>query len=91
MLAAEGYPFSPVKGDVIEALAEDNDSQIVFHAGTKMNAEGRPVVSGGRVLCVVGLGDTLKQAAERAYDAVGRTSFRGMQFRRDIGYRALGR
>lgn len=91
VLAAEGYPFSPVKGDVIEALAEDNDSQIVFHAGTKMNAEGRPVVSGGRVLCVVGLGDTLKQAAERAYDAVGRTSFRGMQFRRDIGYRALGR
>lgn len=91
VLAAEGYPFNPVKGDVIEALAEDNDSQIVFHAGTKMNEEGRPVVSGGRVLCVVGLGDTLKQAAERAYDAVGRTSFRGMQFRRDIGYRALGR
>lgn len=91
VLAAEGYPFNPVKGDVIEALAEDNDSQIVFHAGTKMNEEGRPVVSGGRVLCVVGLGDTLKQAAERAYEAVGRTSFRGMQFRRDIGYRALGR
>lgn len=91
VLAAEGYPFSPVKGDVIEALAEDNDSQIVFHAGTKMNEDGRPVVSGGRVLCVVGLGDTLKEAAERAYDAVGRTGFRGMQFRRDIGYRALGR
>lgn len=91
VLASEGYPFNPVKGDVIEFLADDNDSQIVFHAGTKMNEEGRPVVSGGRVLCVVGLGDTLKEAAERAYDAVGRTGFRGMQFRRDIGYRALGK
>ena len=60
--AARGYPAKPEKGAVITSLPKDTPEQKVFHAGTKLDAEGRPVVSGGRVLCVVGLGESVAQA-----------------------------
>ena len=89
--AARGYPTRPEKGAVIEALPEDNAETHVFHAGTALDDEGLTIVSGGRVLCVVGLGDTVKAAQERAYEAAHQVKFDGMQMRSDIGYRAIGR
>ena len=61
-----------------------------FHAGTALDGK-RVVTSGGRVLCVTALGDKVKMAAERAYEAVEKIRFEGMQFRRDIGHRAFGK
>ena len=75
----------------ITALPEDNAETHVFHAGTALDDEGLTIVSGGRVLCVVGLGDTVKAAQERAYEAAHQVKFDGMQMRSDIGYRAIGR
>ena len=92
VLAAGGYPESPRTGAPIEGLdritaAAHPDVQ-VFHAGTAL-ADGRPVVSGGRVLCVTALGDSVKQAQRAAYAAVADLHFDGMQYRSDIGFRAL--
>jgi phosphoribosylamine--glycine ligase len=89
VLAAEGYPGKVASGDAIEGadLPFPDDVQ-VFHAGTARDAAGRVVTSGGRVLTVCALGDGLADAARRAYDAVARVRFRGMQLRRDIGGRA---
>jgi phosphoribosylamine--glycine ligase len=88
VLAAHGYPEEPRKGDRIDGLPKPEGDCRVFHAGTR--TEGKAVVtSGGRVLCVTALGDNLRAARSRAYDAVERISFDGMQFRRDIGHRAL--
>src|SRR5688572_14983458 len=88
VLAAHGYPEEPRKGDRIEGLPKAADDCRVFHAGTRL--EGKTVLtSGGRVLCVTALGDSVKMARTRAYDAVERIRFAGMQFRRDIGARAL--
>jgi phosphoribosylamine--glycine ligase len=88
VLAAEGYPGKVASGDVISGLdAAQPDDVAVFHAGTATDAQGRVVTSGGRVLTVCALGDGLDAAARRAYEAVGRISFRGMQHRRDIGQR----
>ena len=64
---------------------------MVFHAGSKMNEEGKPVVSGGRVLCVVGLGESVAAAQKTAYEAANEVKFDGMQMRSDIGYRAINR
>jgi phosphoribosylamine--glycine ligase len=90
VLAAHGYPEEPRKGDRIEALPRPADDCRVFHAGTRL--EGRTVLTnGGRVLCVTALGDSVKMARSRAYDAVERIRFDGMQFRKDIGFRALKR
>jgi phosphoribosylamine--glycine ligase len=90
VLAAGGYPESPRKGDEITGLAKDEDDVHVFHAGTE-DRDGKVVTSGGRVLCVTALGDKVKMAAERAYEVADRIKFAGMQFRRDIGHRAIGR
>ncbi|MFY9316845.1 MAG: phosphoribosylamine--glycine ligase [Burkholderiales bacterium] len=88
VLAAGGYPEEPRKGDEIHGLPKATDDCRSFHAGTKL--EGRKLVtSGGRVLCVTALGDSLKMARARAYDAVETIRFDGMQFRKDIGHRAL--
>lgn len=87
--AAEGYPEKPVKGDVIESLAKNDGDHITFHAGTSWNAEHQMIANGGRVLCVVGLGESLKIAQQKAYEAVAETKWRGMQHRSDIGWRAL--
>jgi phosphoribosylamine--glycine ligase len=86
VLAAEGYPGKVASGDAIEgADGPFPDDVQVFHAGTARAPDGRVVTSGGRVLTVCALGDGLDDAARRAYEAVGRVSFRGMQFRKDIG------
>jgi phosphoribosylamine--glycine ligase len=89
VLAAEHYPETPKKGDVIHGLPErDPDDVHVFHAGTA-HFEGRIVTAGGRVLCVTALGETVRAAQKRAYEAVDGIRFHGMQFRRDIGHRAI--
>jgi len=88
VLAAHGYPDDPRKGDRISGLPAAAEDCRVFHAGTKL--EGKtPVTSGGRVLCVTALGDSLKMARARAYEAVEQIRFDGMQYRKDIGHRAL--
>ena len=89
VLAARGYPEHPEKGAVITGLAPETDDSVIFHAGTANDEQGRIVVSGGRVLCVVGLGDTLKEAHDAAYRTADQVHFDGVQKRRDIGYRAL--
>ena len=89
VLAARGYPEHPEKGAVITGLSEETDDAVIFHAGTATDANGNIVVSGGRVLCVVGLGDTLKEAHDAAYRTADQVHFDGVQKRRDIGYRAL--
>jgi len=92
VLAAAGYPDSPRKGAVItglERVSEESHPGVhVFHAGTS-EASGQVVVSGGRVLCVTALGDSLRQAQRAAYGAVSEIQFDGMQLRTDIGHRAL--
>ncbi len=90
VLAAHGYPMSPRKGDVITGLPQDTDDVVVFHAGTHMQG-GQVVTSGGRVLCVTALGGTLKLAQQQAYDTIQGIHFDGMQYRTDIGYRAISR
>ncbi len=90
VLAASGYPDSPRKGDPITGLARDTDDCHVFHAGT-VEKDGKVVTSGGRVLCVTALGENVKIAAERAYEVVAGIRFEGMQYRRDIGHRAIHR
>ncbi len=91
VMAAGGYPESYAKGSVIAGLDDaEEDAQKVFHAGTA-DSDGDVVTSGGRVLCVVGLGDSVAEAAGKAYDAVSRICWDGVYFRRDIGHRAIAR
>jgi phosphoribosylamine--glycine ligase len=90
VLAAQGYPLSPRKGDAIHGLPADTDDAVVFHAGT-LAQEGQTVTSGGRVLCVTALGGTLRLAQQKAYEVVKTIGFDGMQYRTDIGHRALQR
>jgi phosphoribosylamine--glycine ligase len=91
-LAAHGYPEAPRKGDAIAGLdrvtAETHPDVKVFHAGTAHDGE-RVVASGGRVLTVTALGDSVRQAQRAAYAAIADIHFDGMQYRSDIGYRAL--
>ncbi len=88
VLASHGYPEDPRKNDVIEGLARPTDDSHVFHAGTRL--EGKTVLtSGGRVLCVTALGDSVKMANRRAYEVLEPIRFAGMQYRRDIGHRAI--
>jgi len=91
VLAAHGYPGSVRTGDGISGIADAEriEGVRVVHAGTKLNASGELVTAGGRVLGVTASGRTLQQAATRAYSAVDKISFSGVQFRRDIGHRAL--
>jgi phosphoribosylamine--glycine ligase len=90
VLAAEGYPLNPRKGDAIHGLPVDTDDAVVFHAGTQTQ-DGQVVTSGGRVLCVTALGGTLRLAQQQAYEVVKGIGFDGMQYRKDIGHRALQR
>jgi len=90
VLAAHGYPDDPRKGDPITGIPVPADDCRVFHAGTR--AEGKTLVTnGGRVLCATALGDSVKMARTRAYEAVERIRFDGMQYRKDIGHRAIKR
>lgn len=88
VLAAGGYPLSPKKGDLISGLPKPTDEVVVFHAGT-VAAGDQIKTSGGRVLCVTALADSVKQAQTKAYDAARGIHFDGMQYRRDIGHRAF--
>ena len=89
VLAAANYPDTPRKGDVITGLPKrEFEDAHVFHAGTTLR-DGDVVTSGGRVLCVTALGDSVKMAQRRAYQLADEISFEGCQMRRDIGYRAI--
>jgi phosphoribosylamine--glycine ligase len=88
VLAAANYPETPRKGDVISGLPPATEDCHVFHAGTATR-DGKVVTAGGRVLCVTGLGDSIKMAQRRAYQTVDQIRFDGMQLRRDIGFRAI--
>ena len=88
VLAAQGYPDAPVKGEVIEGLPAPGEDYRVFHAGTT-TGDNRVIVDGGRVLCVTALGHSVRTAQKRAYEIVSRIRYDGMQYRRDIGFRAL--
>jgi phosphoribosylamine--glycine ligase len=91
VLAAEGYPDTVRKGDVISGLAAAAKLPgKVFHAATRAEG-GQILTSGGRVLCAVGLGASVSQAQRQAYDLVDAISWKGMQCRRDIGFRAVER
>ncbi|GAB2529098.1 MULTISPECIES: phosphoribosylamine--glycine ligase [unclassified Simplicispira] len=88
VMAAHGYPEAPRKGDAISGLPQDQDDAMVFHAGTEL-VDGVVRTSGGRVLCVTALGDSVRQAQQHAYDLARGIHFDGAQMRRDIGYRAI--
>jgi len=90
VMAAANYPDTPRKGDVITGLPKKLEDAHVFHAGTTLQ-DGQVVTSGGRVLCVVALGDMVKIAQKRAYEIADTIKFDGCQMRRDIGFRAIGR
>ena len=91
VMASEGYPGEYRKGAEIRGLdaIEGMEDVVAFHAGTKLDEEGRVVTAGGRVLGITAMGDDLRKALERAYAAVMQVSFNGMQFRKDIGKRGL--
>jgi phosphoribosylamine--glycine ligase len=90
VMAAANYPSTPEVGQEIHGLPADSEEAMVFHAGTVFQ-DGKVLTSGGRVLCVTALGDTVKQAQSRAYVLADNLHFKGMQMRRDIGYRAIRR
>jgi len=93
VLAAANYPETPKKGDVINGLPKGNsfgEDAHVFHAGTAAQ-DGQVVTAGGRVLCVTALGENVKLAQRRAYEALAQISWDGMQYRKDIGHRAVAR
>jgi len=91
VMAAQGYPESPRKGDTITQLPKPADDATVFHAGTARDADGILRTSGGRVLCVTALGDSVKAAQQRAYQHLADIRFDGAQYRHDIGWRAIKR
>jgi len=88
VMAAAGYPAAPRKGDPITGLPRACEDAHVFHAGTTEH-EGKIVTSGGRVLCVTALGDTVRVAQRRAYEIADQIHFDGQQMRTDIGFRAI--
>ncbi|MCR5537334.1 MAG: phosphoribosylamine--glycine ligase [Succinivibrio sp.] len=91
VLASEGYPEQVKTGRVISGLHSESDAaEKIFEAGTK-EVDGQVVTSGGRVLCVTALGDNLKEACDKAYRLCSKVHFDGMQYRRDIAWRALKR
>lgn len=88
VLAAARYPDAPQKGDVVTGLPAAGDDLRVFHSGTTWR-DGDTITNGGRVLCVTALGDSIKAAQRRTYEAIEGIRFAGMQYRRDIGVRAV--
>jgi phosphoribosylamine--glycine ligase len=95
VLAAGGYPGTPSAGDVIEGLGADGqllepvEGVTVFHAGTRLDDDGRFVTAGGRVLAISAVGDSLDEARQRAYEGAGRVTFAGRQMRGDIAAKYL--
>jgi len=91
VLAAGGYPEAYDKGDVITGIPDETNDCKVFHAGTALNDKNQLVTSGGRVLCAVGLGNTVTEAQKVAYQAVNQIQWENVYFRTDIGHRAIAR
>lgn len=91
VLAAEGYPESVRKGDVISGLGQSPEDTKIFHAGTALSEDGHVITAGGRVLCVTALGESVLEAQINALEVCGQVTFTGMQYRSDIGYRAIAR
>ena len=89
-MAAAGYPLTPRKGDAIDGLPAEAADGMVFHAGTELR-DDRLLSSGGRVLCATALADSVKLAQLRAYELLQTIHFDGMQYRSDIGHRAVKR
>lgn len=90
VLAAGGYPADYAKGDVISGIPTATTDSKVFHAGTT-EKDGQTVTNGGRVLCAVALGNNVSEAQAKAYEVAKQISWNGMNFRTDIGYRAISR
>ena len=88
VMAAHGYPGPVRQGDAITGLPADTDDLKVFHAGTALK-DGRLLSSGGRVLCVTALGDSVRVAQQRAYEGVRAIAMDGAVWRGDIGHRAI--
>ncbi|EXB74051.1 phosphoribosylamine--glycine ligase [Acinetobacter sp. 230853] len=91
VLASKGYPETSSSGDVISGLNTEMADAKVFHAGTKANENGEIVTAGGRVLCVTALGNTIGEAQAKALELCQKVTFNGVQYRKDIGYRAIAR
>nr|WP_298892272.1 phosphoribosylamine--glycine ligase [uncultured Acinetobacter sp.] len=91
VLAADGYPESVRKGDVISGLGQSPEDTKIFHAGTALSEDGHVITAGGRVLCVTALGESVLEAQINALEVCGQVTFTGMQYRSDIGYRAIAR
>ena len=90
VMAAAGYPLDPRKGDAIQGLPAEREDALVFHAGTTLK-DGQLLTSGGRVLCVTALGDSVRMAQQAAYQLMQGIAFDGMQYRHDIGHRAVAK
>jgi phosphoribosylamine--glycine ligase len=90
VIAAANYPESPRKGDIIKGIPDETTDSVTFHAGTVLE-NNQLKTAGGRVMCVVGLGGTVRVAHKVAYEAADKIHFDGMQYRRDIGWRAMRR
>ncbi|GCB03420.1 phosphoribosylamine--glycine ligase [Ralstonia sp. SET104] len=88
VMAAHNYPDTPRKGDIITGIPKETEDSVTFHAGTTLK-DGVLTTTGGRVLCVVGLADTVKAAQRAAYNAIEQIQFDGAQYRKDIGHRAI--
>ena len=91
VMAADGYPNTYAKGDIITNIPDDEDNSKVFHAGTALNDNNELVNSGGRVLCVVGLGENVTQAQKIAYQTLAKINWKNAYYRTDIGHRAINR
>ena len=90
VLAAEGYPSNPVKGRIINGLTEEELTHAwINHAGTSLNDNGEIISTGGRVLSCSATGDSLDEAAKRAYQLLETIALDGSHYRTDIGHRAL--
>lgn len=88
VMASENYPESPRTGDEITGIPASTENCVTFHAGTTLQ-NNKLLTSGGRVLCVTAIGDTVELARDNAYQAVKQIQFRGQQYRTDIAWRAL--
>ena len=92
VIASKGYPDDPQVGDPISGLQVTSEADVkVFHAGTRMGNDDEVLSSGGRVLCVTAMGETVAQAQSRANEICGQITLSGMQYRRDIGHQAIAR
>ncbi len=92
VLSSLGYPGNYEKGEIIKGIdeVEKMPEIVIFHAGTKLDDQGNLVTNGGRVLGVSAVGNSLQEALDKAYKAIEKISFEGMQYRKDIGKKALG-